>query len=63
MKLGVITDGISQDLEHAFKVMNWYASGEHLKQWSRTDPQGVLGEVYGILACEFDNFKKAIEGK
>ena len=34
----------------AFEVMNWYASGDHLERWGRTDPQAVLGEVYMLLA-------------
>lgn len=37
-------------IDRAFKVMNWFASGEHLKQWSRVDHESILGEVYLALA-------------
>ena len=50
------------DVEHAFEILNWYASGEHMKNWSRTDPQAVIGEVYLALAVNFNEFKNAVRG-
>lgn len=50
-----------KQVEAAFTLMNKCASGEHLKQWSRVDPQAVLGEVYFILAIGFNQFKEVVE--
>jgi len=38
------------ELEHICRMLNAMASGETMKQWSRVDPQAILGEIYGLLA-------------
>lgn len=51
LKAPVVTLGdVQYRIRNVFKLMNWYASGDHLNQWSRADPQSVLGEVYIALA-------------
>lgn len=37
-------------IDTCFQLMNWYASGDHMTQWSRVDPQSILAEVYAYLA-------------
>lgn len=36
-----------------FGYLNSYARGDHMQQYSRVDPNGVLGQVYGDLASCF----------
>ncbi|QIG76058.1 hypothetical protein EVC24_037 [Rhizobium phage RHph_I4] len=44
-------------IQHAYKIMNWFASGESQNQWSRALPQDVLGEVYFVLAPLYEQLK------
>lgn len=37
-------------LSAAYEEMNYYASGESMKEHARVEPQGILAEVYRILA-------------
>ena len=48
-------------LQHIYKMLNYIASGEQLNEWSRVDPQAVLGEIYGLLATPFYELKEIIE--
>jgi len=55
-----VSESFLGQVEDAFKLMNDYASGEHMKQWSRVDPHCILGEVYLTLACRFSEFKSVV---
>lgn len=59
-KLEDVTEMYLRQVESAFAIMNSFASGEHMKQWSRVDTSCVLAEVYGRLACGFKEFKEAV---
>lgn len=59
-KLEQVSESYLQQVEAAFVLMNAFASGETMKQWSIVDPQAVLGEVYFKLAVHFDEFKSVV---
>lgn len=44
-------------IEHAYRIMNWFASGKSMEQYSRVLPQDILGEVYFILAPVYEQMK------
>ena len=48
-------------MEKVYVLLNHIASGEHMKQWARVDPQAVLGQVYGDLAPCFFTLKTVLE--
>ena len=63
VQLETTAEAYLRQVEKAFQLMNQYASGAHMKQWSCVDPQAVLGEVYGILAVGFTEFRDAVDTK
>jgi hypothetical protein len=44
-----------------FGYLNSYAKGDHFSDWSRTEPQAVLAQVYADLAAEFAGLEIAIK--
>lgn len=42
-----------EQISSIYSMLNSFARGDHMKQWSRTDPQAILGEVYFKLAPVF----------
>lgn len=45
--------------QEIFRLLNSYAKGEHMAQWSRVDPQAVLAEVYQRLASGYGELEQA----
>jgi hypothetical protein len=43
-----------------FSYLNSYAKGEHMNQFSRVDPEGVLAQVYGDLASGFEELEYVV---
>ena len=61
MRLQKASEDMLEAIEASFKVMNWFASGDHLKQWSRVDHESIIAQVYGNIASQFHEFKGAVE--
>ena len=47
--------------ESLWKFFNWFASGKSQEQWSRVDPQAVLGDLYVRLAIIYEKQKQALQ--
>lgn len=47
-----------QIIEGIYELLNAYASPEMMNQWSRVEPQAIVGEVYGRLALAYHLLKE-----
>ena len=43
-----------------FTMLNYWASGEHMKAYCRVDPESIIAQVYGDLAAEYKGLKEAL---
>lgn len=63
MRLQEASENMLDALEASFTLMNWFASGKHLKNWGRVDHESIMAQVYGNIASQFFDFKAAVESK
>jgi hypothetical protein len=63
VKVRVLTNEHIAAVQHAFRVMNFYASPEAYKPSGGTDPIAVLGEVYFALAQGFAATLRDVEAE
>jgi len=48
-------------LQKVYLLLNSYAKNEHMEQWSCTDPEAIIGQIYGDLAPAFLKLKKVLK--
>ena len=43
-----------------FTLLNYWVSGEYMKEYVRVDPESIIAQVYGDLAAEYNGLKEAL---
>jgi len=49
-----------ESLQKVYLLLNSYAKNEHMKNWSCTDPEAIIGQIYSDLAPAFLKLKKVL---